>query len=176
MRPPLGDKYDPARAQRMRELRAQRSRPGSRFTQKMAAQAVGVTERAYQEWEKGGPIDGPNLIALARVLRTTPDFILDGEEGRPVDDTGRRLDRLEAEALSHARSNGVDRPTALRAHDKRVQDDLEEIKDRVSALAEQLGQLAEALPDLTSEMRELRQAVDALPQRESAGSRSEAGS
>lgn len=76
-------------ADRIRELRG-------RTPQRVIADRVGVTERAYQEWERGGGISWENLTELAKALGVTEEYLVYGEDG----DTHRaatRLERIETE-------------------------------------------------------------------------------
>jgi transcriptional regulator with XRE-family HTH domain len=72
-------------AQRVRELRGVR-------TQQWVADKIGVTLRAYQAWEAGGGIAGPNIAALAKLYDVPEDFIVYGSERRATPD---QLDRIE---------------------------------------------------------------------------------
>lgn len=85
---------------RIRELRKKLG-----LTQPEVADRVGVTLRAYQEWEAGGGIGGPNLRKLAEVLGVQVTDITGEQQPLPssvyVDESGRadevvtRLDRVE---------------------------------------------------------------------------------
>jgi transcriptional regulator with XRE-family HTH domain len=72
-------------AERLRALR--RGKP-----QRQIAAEVGVTERAYQRWEKGGAIEWENLEKLAGVYGVAPDYLIAGSEA-PAPQT--QLDRIE---------------------------------------------------------------------------------
>lgn len=86
--------------ERIRELRDRRPQP-------RIAEHVGVTLRAYQAWEAGDSgIGYDNLMRLADVLDTTPEYIEYGTAGRPRPHTD--LGRVEAKLdalLIHA---GID--------------------------------------------------------------------
>lgn len=73
-------------AQRIRELRG-------RTPQRVIAERVGVTERAYQEWEGGGGIAWENLAALAKVLGVSEEYLVYGEAGDAAR-MGTHLERL----------------------------------------------------------------------------------
>lgn len=61
--------------QRIREKRAEIN-----LTQKEVARLVGVTKGAVSQWETGQTknLEGNNLVRLAKVLKTSPGYILDG--------------------------------------------------------------------------------------------------
>lgn len=70
-------------AARIKELRDER-----RLTQQPVADAVGVTLRAYQDWEAGrGGINGENVKALAEFFDVTADYIEYGVDKRERGDT-----------------------------------------------------------------------------------------
>jgi transcriptional regulator with XRE-family HTH domain len=158
-RPPMADpddgERDPDRGARIRQLRKAKG-----FTSAAAlAQAVGVHPRTVDNWESGRPIDGPNLNRLAQALDTSAGLIWSGEDGE------------------------AGRPVALRAHDKRVREDLDAILSELGRIREQTAELASLLPDLVAETRDLRattaelqQAVAELRRREAGGSQSGTGS
>lgn len=80
-----------ATARLLRELRK-----GAGKTQPDVAEAVGVTLRAYQEWEAGGTIRPENARKLAQVWnRSTTDFLA-GDEDIAASPTPNQLDRIEA--------------------------------------------------------------------------------
>lgn len=65
-----------AQAERIKELRA-----AKRVTQPEAAEAVGVSLRAYQAWELADSgLNPQNIKALAGYFNTTPDYIEYGDE------------------------------------------------------------------------------------------------
>ena len=94
-----------AQGSRIRQLRqAMRTEEGKRITQPVVADAVGVTPRAYQEWEAGrGDIKPENAKALADYFGTTQEYIEYGDrvaEKRETPDLllapeGSQLDRIE---------------------------------------------------------------------------------
>jgi transcriptional regulator with XRE-family HTH domain len=73
-------------AQRIRDLRG-------RTPQRVIAERVGVTERAYQEWEGGGGIAWENLTTLAEVLGVSEEYLIYGEAGDAAR-TGTHIERL----------------------------------------------------------------------------------
>ena len=86
---------DLQRGDRIKELREQRH-----LTQPVVADRVGVTLRAYQEWEAGGGIQWENAKRLAKVLSSNPDFIMSGERKdtpnlAAVEGSGDALKRIE---------------------------------------------------------------------------------
>lgn len=147
---------DPERGRRIQRLRRERG-----FTSAAAlADAMGVHPRSPQNWEAGKPIDGPNLARLAEVLGTTPAYVWTGDQGEPADAVAvlrGRVDRLEGTLTQDG-----DRAIALRAHDKRVEDELAAIRAQLEALAEAQQAAALVLPDLVSASLELREEVAAL--------------
>src|SRR5260370_570112 len=84
---PMDPEQQKAVAARVKELRGLRPQP------QMAAE-VGVSLRAYQEWEAGGGIKWSNLQRLAEVHGVTPNYILYGEEKPRGPKT--QLDRIES--------------------------------------------------------------------------------
>ena len=83
----MSAKQQQAVAKRIKELRGLRPQP-------QMANEVGVSLRAYQEWEAGGGIKWGNLEQLAEVHGVTPNYILYGEEKPRGPKT--QLDRIEA--------------------------------------------------------------------------------
>lgn len=73
-------------AARLRELRGPKTQP-------YMADQVGVTLRAYQEWEAGGGIKWANLQRLAEIHGVSEDYLLYGEQARQGPQT--QLDRIE---------------------------------------------------------------------------------
>lgn len=67
---PEGPKTDPARGDRIKQLRDARG-----LTQEQVVRELGMTHRAYQYWEEGRTIPPQRVEALAKVLRTTPGII-----------------------------------------------------------------------------------------------------
>jgi transcriptional regulator with XRE-family HTH domain len=61
--------------------------------QPQIAERVGVTLRAYQEWEAGGGIAWPNLEKLADIHGVSTDWLEHGDE-QPVPAPS-QLDRIE---------------------------------------------------------------------------------
>jgi transcriptional regulator with XRE-family HTH domain len=87
----LAQVADLERGERIKALREQ----VLHLTQPVVAERVGVTLRAYQEWEAGGGIAWENAKRLAKVLGATPDFIMSGD--REALDLGEtQLDRIES--------------------------------------------------------------------------------
>lgn len=82
---------DLERGERIKELREE-----LHLTQPTVAERVGVTLRAYQEWEAGGGIAWENAKRLARVLGVTPDYIMSGDPVPRVTLDGSQLDRIES--------------------------------------------------------------------------------
>jgi transcriptional regulator with XRE-family HTH domain len=75
--------------ERIRELRGPKP-------MRVIAAEVGVTERAYSDWERGkAKISWDHLETLAGVLKTTPDYLLHGETPDLFADAT-QLDRIEA--------------------------------------------------------------------------------
>lgn len=154
---------DPERGLRIKELRRRRGY----LSAKALADAMGIHHRTVQNWEVGRAIDSPNLGRLAEVLGVTPGHIWageddDGAEGvDPIVVLRRRVDALEGR---FAQEDG-ERAVALRAHDKRVTDELAQIKERIEAGAD-------AWARILTELRQLRLAVDELRAAGATGSRS----
>jgi hypothetical protein len=73
-------------ASRIRALRGTRPQP-------QVADEVGVTLRAYQEWEAGGGIAWPNLRKLAEVHRVSTNWLEHGDE--QPERAHSQLDRIE---------------------------------------------------------------------------------
>lgn len=72
--------------ERLRELRGPR-------TQRWVADRVGVSERAYQNWEAGDSgITWENIEALAKLYSVPEDFVVYGSDRRSSPD---QLDRIE---------------------------------------------------------------------------------
>jgi transcriptional regulator with XRE-family HTH domain len=67
---------------RIADLRRETGRrEGGKFTQPMLAHDVGVSAATVAAWETGRQQPaGPNLLALATRLGTTPEYLLTGEE------------------------------------------------------------------------------------------------
>jgi len=152
---------DPSRGVRIREVRERAGR-----TQLATADAVGVSERAYQSWEAGGKIAYPNLVALARVLDVDLDAILN-EPGTeiPAQTVEQRVDRIEGNLLRIVR-------TELSALREFVQ---EAAETAVTGLEELRGVVAgqtaavEALASQMAALRaELRSAAESRVQSEAA--------
>jgi hypothetical protein len=86
-------------ASRIRALRGARPQP-------QIAGEVGVTLRAYQEWEAGGGIAWPNLLKLAEVHRVSTSWLEHGDE-QPKG-AHSQLDRIEQKLDEvHARLGAV---------------------------------------------------------------------
>ena len=62
---------DVERGERIKTLRE--ARPG--FTQEAAAEAIGVTLRAYQAWEAGGGIKWDNVKLIAALYDVEPEYL-----------------------------------------------------------------------------------------------------
>jgi transcriptional regulator with XRE-family HTH domain len=71
---------DAERGERIRALKKLRRRK-----QQQVADAVGVTLRAYQEWEAGGGLKDENLDALAQFFEVSRSYITDGAEADTPD-------------------------------------------------------------------------------------------
>lgn len=79
-------------AERIKELRGKVPQP-------VIADRVGVTLRAYQEWEAGGGIKWENYGKLALALGSTVEYLMHGEDAaRAASEAPRpgQLDRIEA--------------------------------------------------------------------------------
>jgi transcriptional regulator with XRE-family HTH domain len=74
-------------AARIRDLRGPRP-------QRVIADLVGVTLRAYQAWEGGGGINWDNVQQLASAFNVTEEFLLYGRTEAAPDPS--QLDRIEA--------------------------------------------------------------------------------
>ena len=88
------------RGQMLRDLREHKGRElGHPLRQKDAAEAIGVTETAYQRWEANGPISGGHLQRLARYYKAKPGELIqvDGTPGKAKGKTSppTQLDRIE---------------------------------------------------------------------------------
>lgn len=102
--------------QRIKQLReAMRTAENKRVTQPVVAEAVGVTPRAYQEWESGrGDMKPENVKALADFFETTPDYIEYGVEARDRSDTPDLTESLTGEPPWVGRLEGkIDRMLKL---------------------------------------------------------------
>lgn len=123
---------DTERGKRIRDLRASRGLP-----QRAVADQVGVTTRAYQEWEAGGNLSWSNVVGLARVLRTTPEYVNEGRENggdQPGEESlAERVARLETQVSW--RDHGSART-------------LEKVDARLSELEKQMGTLTETIHEL----------------------------
>ncbi len=93
----LAQMADVERGERIKALREQ-----LHITQPVIADRVGVTLRAYQEWEAGGGIQWENAKRLGKVLGATPDYLMSGDPLPTPDltatlsgDVGRKLSDLE---------------------------------------------------------------------------------
>lgn len=96
-----GIDYDPARGERIRRLRKSR-----RLTQVELADLCGVHDRTISNWEAGKGIPKVHINLLAEKLRSTADYLLDGDEALFVAARGggegdeesddARLEQLEA--------------------------------------------------------------------------------
>jgi transcriptional regulator with XRE-family HTH domain len=75
-------------AARIRDLRGPRP-------QRVIADLVGVTLRAYQAWEAGGGINWDNVQQLAEALGVTEEYLLYGRDAQAEPDPS-QLDRIEA--------------------------------------------------------------------------------
>lgn len=100
-----------AQGRRLKELRARK-----RVSQETAAYEIGVSTRAYRNWEGGGGIKDGNVPKVAEYFAVSADFLEYGHERGPVpdlmanlspDDLGQRLDRME-DALNEIREMLVD--------------------------------------------------------------------
>ena len=65
--------------QRIRALRQQLT-----LNQTELGDLIGVSSQTVSQWESGAikKLDGANLLALAKALRTSPYYILDGQDAR----------------------------------------------------------------------------------------------
>lgn len=95
---------DLQRGARIRDLREPIPQPA-------IAEKVGVTLRAYQEWEAGGGIKWENVLRLARVLGADPDFILGGAE-RLREQAEREANQQPADSLLQGLDAKVDQLAA----------------------------------------------------------------
>lgn len=80
------------RGNRIKALREERH-----LTQPALAERIGVTLRAYQEWEAGGGIRWMNAKRLASALCSTPDYVMSGPTPEPEPAELSQLDRIEDE-------------------------------------------------------------------------------
>lgn len=80
---------------RIAELRKDRG-----LTQEEISDYVGVDKRAYQFWQAGDvEPKGENLRKLAKILKTTPKYILRGETPELLMSRQDQLDRIETELV-----------------------------------------------------------------------------
>jgi transcriptional regulator with XRE-family HTH domain len=93
-----------------RGLRIKELREGRHLTQPALADRVGVTLRAYQEWEAGGGIQWDNAKRLAKALCVTPDFVMNGQKP----DTPRVLNGLNSETRETLERLEANQETILR--------------------------------------------------------------
>lgn len=115
---------DEARAERVRQLYADRKAEDPRFTWRKIADHVGVSERAAHAWGKTGGIDPENLKKLAEILNTSEDYIW----------RGRRVETPDMVAVMNGDSAG-----RLAAIEQRL-DQLEiAVDDQNGLLARQSG-------------------------------------
>jgi transcriptional regulator with XRE-family HTH domain len=75
---------------RIADLRRERARARTkRLTQREVAEALEVAEGTVTAWETGKQRpEGENLLGLARLLRTSPAYLLTGEESRQAATAG----------------------------------------------------------------------------------------
>jgi transcriptional regulator with XRE-family HTH domain len=123
----------PDRGARIRRLRLEGGK-----SQRYVADQLGVAPRSIQNWEAGEPIAYPNLVALARLFDTTPEWIDDGiatEDARDDDaDLAARTGWLEARAR-HDTSIIRYELRDLTAAVKRMGDRVEALERQVAAVA-----------------------------------------
>jgi transcriptional regulator with XRE-family HTH domain len=66
--------------------RLHRARDTARLTQEQLARRIGVTRSAISQWESGmvSNISAAHLLATAKVLRVSLDWLLSGEDGMEI--------------------------------------------------------------------------------------------
>lgn len=156
---------DPTRGRRIAKMREEAGYTQQQLTDQLSLGSV----RTVQNWEYGGKISYPNLVALARALDVEIDVILEGDpppgaKDETVDD---RLARIEGGLLRIVRTEIV----TLRDF---VKDAVTGLAQGVEGLTGQVGELhaavagqtaafeavAAELPALRSEIRTLREDLD----------------
>ncbi len=125
---------EPSVATRLRSLRGRRP-------QTTIAAGIGVSLRAYQQWEAGGGIAWHNLDALARFHSVSTEWLISGEAA--PERAGAELDGVQASL-----STMLEAMAAERLH-----------RDRATAA------LIELLASAREEWRELRLAVQRIDER-----------
>lgn len=109
----LAQMADMERGQRIKDRRNE-----LHLTQPAVADTVGVTLRAFQEWEAGGGIRWEHCQHLAGALAVDPEWIMRGDPP-PTPDLSRdarQLDRIEAKidtVLRLLEDDGDDPPDAF---------------------------------------------------------------
>lgn len=122
------------------------------------AARIGVTPRTLQLWQKGKPIDDLNLLALADILHTTPEYILEGatnghtpanviNEGAVQRLLGRQQEQLDLLRKHHAATQTADATATARL--AKIEADVTALRGVTESLLE--GQL------------EMRRLLDGLP-------------
>jgi transcriptional regulator with XRE-family HTH domain len=160
--PPTESDRDQARGGRIRQLRRQHN-----LTQAQVASSVGVTGRAYYEWEnRGGPLSRGNLHLLAKALSTSPEYLLTGVDGPAglqdrVAEVENEVQRLMDRPVYPPGSVDVGELASEMRHLVQRIERLENTGNRLATLIEQLL-LAEDEADLraTTRRRPRRQATD----------------
>jgi transcriptional regulator with XRE-family HTH domain len=132
------------------------------MTQKGLGEAIGVSEGAVGNWERGGAIAWPNAVSLARFFETTPTYIVNGdgngsvprEEPHAGRDSVARLARLEAQITWPPGAAGE-----LREHDRTTRAAMTGVWRRLDRIEERLSAL-EATAERHAE--ETRASIDEL--------------
>ena len=80
--------------------RIKEKRHAANMNQKALAKAVGVTGATISQWESGATSPrGDRLTHLARLLHTTPDWIVYGVDAKEFDDQGGMLIHSDHETI-----------------------------------------------------------------------------
>ncbi len=125
---------DEAVATRLKELRGARPQP-------LVAAEVGVSLRAYQQWEAGGGIAWSNVQALAEFYGVSPQWLLNGEEPAATDPG--QSDRVRASLAEILGALNLERENRERS----------------------VAAMMDLLNDAKDEWRELRLAIQVLDER-----------
>jgi transcriptional regulator with XRE-family HTH domain len=152
-------KRDPARGQRIQELRRTLG-----FTSAAAlAERLSVHVRSVENWEAGRPVDGPNLGRLAQALDTTTDYIWTGHEETALSGD-EVLDRLAAVEGRIARE--ADLARFVRANSERITRLEQMVEESVRRVEGELAALRELMEGTATAVKSLRTAGVAPPQPE----------
>ena len=85
-------------AERIQRLRKRIRGKNGLLSQGELAERVGVATSTLQKWEAGGNISGLNLLALARELGVTAEYLEGGDEGvyrDACEEIRKVMDRIE---------------------------------------------------------------------------------